>query len=108
MAAVAGAAEGWQTTYLGPDMPAGEIAYAADQMQAKVVALSIVYPSDDPRVGWELRKLLKFCGQGVVVVVGGRAAEAYAHALDETGVMCFTEILPFRRKLHTLRYGESL
>ena len=41
-------AEGWHVTYLGPDLPPEEIAAAAIQSGARAVALSIVYPPDDP------------------------------------------------------------
>ena len=41
---------GWQVTYLGASLPAAEIAGAAQQRRARAVALSLVYPEDDP--GW--------------------------------------------------------
>lgn len=106
MAAVVAAVVGWRAVYLGPNMPAEEIAHAAEQMQARVVALSIVYPSDDPRVVWELKKLRSFCAEGVELIVGGRGAEAYAQALDETGVIRYNDISSFRSKLHALRSEE--
>ncbi len=51
------ASGGWQVTYLGPDLPADEIAAAARMKNASAVALSIVYPADDPHLHQELRKL---------------------------------------------------
>jgi methylmalonyl-CoA mutase cobalamin-binding subunit len=84
MVAVVAAMVGWRAVYLGLNMPAEEIAHAAEQIQARVVALSIVYPSDDARVVWELKKLRSFCAEGVALIVGGRGAEAHAQALDET------------------------
>ena len=39
---------GWQVTYLGASLPPAEIAGAAVQKRARAVALSLVYPEDDP------------------------------------------------------------
>ena len=51
---------GWHTTYLGASLPAAEIAGAAVQNRAVVVALSIVYPEDDPDLPQELISLRRF------------------------------------------------
>jgi hypothetical protein len=48
----------------------------AEQNQAKVVALSIVYLGDDPRLGYELEKLRRYLRDEVVLPVGGRATES--------------------------------
>ena len=48
---------GWHVTYLGASLPAAEIAGAARQNRAVAVALSLVYPEDDPRLGAELARL---------------------------------------------------
>ena len=48
---------GWQVTYLGASLPAAEIAGAAQQRRARAVALSLVYPEDDPRLAGELTRL---------------------------------------------------
>ena len=60
VAAVA-AQQGWRVVYAGAAMPATEIAAAAIQNRVRAVALSIVYPSDDPALGAEL---LRLTGQG--------------------------------------------
>lgn len=85
MAAVAGAAEGWQSTYLGPNLPADEIAGAADALGARVVALSVVYPPADPLLIDELRRLRKYLAPQVVLAVGGRGAAAAASDIEAAG-----------------------
>jgi MerR family transcriptional regulator, light-induced transcriptional regulator len=44
LSAVSGAAEGWRAVFLGPDLPAEEIALAAMRLEAEVVGLSAVDP----------------------------------------------------------------
>src|SRR4051812_32715899 len=48
---------GWRVTYLGASLPAAEIAGAARQNRASAVALSLVYPEDDPRLEGEIIQL---------------------------------------------------
>lgn len=48
---------GWHVTYLGASLPAAQIAGAARQKKARVVALSLVYPSYDPQIVDELKCL---------------------------------------------------
>jgi methanogenic corrinoid protein MtbC1 len=68
---------GWQVTYLGASLPAAEIAGAARQCRARAVALSLVYPEDDPRLGGELARLREALPPEVALLVGGRALPAY-------------------------------
>jgi methanogenic corrinoid protein MtbC1 len=105
--AAAAASEGWRATYLGPNLPAEEIAGAAEQNEAKAVALSIIYPADDPRQGYELEKLRRYLRDGVVLFVGGRATESYRKTLDAIGAVRSANIPNFRAALKTLRYQES-
>ena len=73
----AAAQVGWQTTYLGASLPAAEIAGAAVQNRALAVALSIVYPEDDPDLPQELTNLRRFLPEETRILIGGRAATAY-------------------------------
>lgn len=73
---------GWRVAYLGPSLPAAEIAGAAIQRRARAVALSLVYPEDDSRLESELASLRQLLPQSVAIVAGGRAMNAYRPALD--------------------------
>lgn len=74
---------GWHVTYLGASLPAAEIAGAARQNRARAVALSIVYPEDDPRLESELMRLRESLPPEITLLVGGRAMPAYREALEK-------------------------
>ncbi len=74
---------GWKVIYLGTSLPSAEMAGAARDQGAKAVALSIVYPEDDPALPSELRQLRDYLPAGVELIVGGRGAAAYAATLVE-------------------------
>ena len=80
---------GWSVTYLGASIPAAEIAHAAKVKNARAVALSIVYPSDDQGLPSELKQLRRFLPEECPIVTGGRASEAYQKAFDEIGAKSF-------------------
>lgn len=87
LAAAAAANLGWNVTYLGPSLPAAEIAGAARQNHARAVALSIVYPEDDPRLENELTRLRDLLPEDVPFLVGGRAMAAYREILNKIGAL---------------------
>jgi methylmalonyl-CoA mutase cobalamin-binding domain/chain len=74
---------GWDAIYLGPSLPAEEIAEAAARSEAGVIGLSLVYPAIDARVSEELRNLRHYVGPDVTILVGGSAAPAYEDSLRE-------------------------
>lgn len=76
---------GWQVTYLGASLPAAEIAGAARQNRARVVALSVVYPEDDSRLDAELTRLRDALPAEVALLVGGRAMPGYRDTLEKIG-----------------------
>jgi methanogenic corrinoid protein MtbC1 len=83
--AAAAATQGWRVTYLGTDLPAEDIAEVAQSTSASAVAVSLVFPEDDPRVGEELVRLRGALGPGLPILAGGRAAPAYKEAIDAAG-----------------------
>jgi DNA-binding transcriptional MerR regulator/methylmalonyl-CoA mutase cobalamin-binding subunit len=99
----AAAQVGWHTTYLGASLPAAEIAGAAVQNRAAVVALSIVYPEDDPDLAQELINLRRFLPPEVKILAGGRAASAYSETLLRIGALITESIDEFCSQLDTLR-----
>ena len=82
MAASQALEAGWNVLYLGPDLPAEEIAAAVQQSGARAVLLSLVYPAADPATMEQLRLLRRFVGQGVPILAGGQAAPSYQAALS--------------------------
>jgi len=85
LVAASACAEGWNVLYLGPDLPAEEIAAAALGAGARVVALSITYPPDDPAIVGDLAKLGRLLPERATLLVGGRSAAAYRGAIGESG-----------------------
>ncbi len=107
LAAGMAATDGWRTTYLGPSLPADEIAGAARQSDAHVVALSIVYPTDDPHVATELKRLAQFLPPTTRLIVGGPGASGYRSVLDEIGAIQVTDLESLMRELQALRVAPA-
>lgn len=103
MVASLAAVDGWKVTYLGPNLPAEEIAVAADVVGARVVALSFVYPPDSSQVHRELKRLRHLLPGGAAVIAGGRAVNAYAETLDQIGAKRITSLGAFRDELEAHR-----
>lgn len=80
LAGVIAADAGWHVTYLGPDLPAADIAKAAAITRPAVVALSAVFGPDRGRLEAELREIRELLDPSVLLVVGGKVAERIAPA----------------------------
>jgi len=78
---------GWDVLYLGPNLPAEEIAVAARTRGARAVMLSIVFPFSDSGVMDQLRELRKLVGRDLPIVVGGHGAPSYGPVLAEIGAL---------------------
>lgn len=94
---------GWHVTYLGASLPAPEIAGAALQNRARAVALSVVYPEDDPRMEGELTRLHELLPPEVKLIVGGRAMGAYQTTLEKIGALQATDLTHLCSALDELR-----
>ncbi len=94
---------GWRTIYLGTSLPAAEIAGAAAQNRVNAVALSIVYPEDDPNLPQELISLRSFLPQQIKILTGGRAAAAYQPTLKRIGAIQTGDLDEFSQQLDALR-----
>ena len=101
-AAVTAASEGWNVSYLGPNLPAEEIAGAAKYNNSSVVILSLIYPEKDPAVIQELRKLRSHL-PGVPVIAGGRARESYSGVLEEIDAVQVSDLYQIRAALENIR-----
>jgi MerR family transcriptional regulator, light-induced transcriptional regulator len=103
MAAVTAASEGWNPTYLGPNLPAEELAGAAKGICARAIALSIIYPPDDVRLALELKSLRNYVPDDVSLLVGGRSAGNYRLVLDSIRASLIPDLPSLRNELGRLR-----
>lgn len=94
---------GWHVTYLGASLPAAEIAGAARQNRARAVALSLVYPEDDPRLPGELTLLRESLSPEVTLLTGGRAMPAYLTAIENIGAVQVRNLADLSSTLDDLR-----
>jgi DNA-binding transcriptional MerR regulator/methylmalonyl-CoA mutase cobalamin-binding subunit len=94
---------GWRVTYLGASLPAAEIAGAAKQNRARAVALSLVYPDDDPRLEEELTGLRESLPAEIALLVGGRALPSYLDAIEKVGAVQLKHLADLGSTLDRLR-----
>jgi DNA-binding transcriptional MerR regulator len=89
-AGAAAAADGWGVVYLGPDLPAGEVAAVAAATAARAVAVHVPGPlvADDARarVAGEVRALRARLPAAVPVLVSGAGAPELAASLAGPGI----------------------
>jgi DNA-binding transcriptional MerR regulator/methylmalonyl-CoA mutase cobalamin-binding subunit len=103
IAGVVAASSGWKVIYLGTSLPAEEISAVVSHLNARVVALSIVYPNDDPHLKQELIKLHQLLPAEVFMVVGGRAANGYLDVLEKIGAVIVKNTKQLRVELEAIR-----
>ncbi len=103
IAAAVASAHGWRVTYLGPNLGAEEIAGAARTKGSRAVALSIIYPVDDPHMNNELTKLRKFLGDDIELIVGGFGAPHYDQAIEKADSKYLRNISEFASVLQKIR-----
>ncbi|MFT5367478.1 MAG: methanogenic corrinoid protein MtbC1 [Candidatus Latescibacterota bacterium] len=96
-------ANGWQVTYLGASLPAEEIALAATQKPTKAIALSLVYPADDPNLRSELIKLKQNLPDNMPLLIGGCVANHYREIIQEIGAIEIPNISVLQQQLARLR-----
>lgn len=94
---------GWRVAYLGPNLPAADIASAAESNGARIVALSIVYPPDDASLPAELEMLRRLVPNEIEIIAGGSAAEAYSDVLESTGIKAMNDLTDLARHLVSAR-----
>jgi len=94
---------GWSVLYLGANLPAAEIAGAAKQNHAQVVALSLVYPEDDTQLEGELTRLRKWLPLEVHIMIGGRASSAYSGICRKIGALQTESLIHTGEQLDALR-----
>ncbi|HEX2217794.1 MAG TPA: cobalamin-dependent protein [Gemmatimonadales bacterium] len=102
MVAASAAAEGWNVTYLGPNLPVAELVSAARQADAEAVAISAVHQPE----GTDLRAILRDIRTGlpdsVPLLVGGAAMPAIRRDADTAGALVIDSLPEFRTVLRRL------
>jgi len=96
MAASAADEAGWDVVYLGPDLPAEEIAAAARQLDVDAVALSVIYGAHDRRIHDEIRKLRQYLDADIPLYIGGRAVLELGKGLEAEGIHAITDLDEFQ------------
>lgn len=102
-AAATAAQAGWSVLYLGANLPAEEIAAAARTSKARAVALSVVFPADDPLLPAQLRKLRTLLPTRFPICIGGQASGGYANVEQEAELRVLADFAALRGWLAELR-----
>ena len=104
MIAAAAAHRGWRVRYLGPSLPAPDIAATALRHGARAIALSIVYPGDDPDLPGEILDLRKYLRDAdVALLFGGMSVGGYLEAINAAGGVVCDQLESFFDTLDGLR-----
>jgi len=101
LASLAAQSEGWRTLYLGPNLPAEEIAATALSHGARAVALSIAYPGEEILINGELMKLSRGLPD-TPLLIGGRASAHYASIIEQIGAYHLSDLNTLPAFLQTL------
>jgi methanogenic corrinoid protein MtbC1 len=99
LVAAAASSQGWRVVYLGTSLPAAEIAAAAKHTHASAIALSFVYPTDDPAIARALHELHAALPANTPILAGGNAAANYGAALAAVHAAQFATIGQLREWL---------
>ena len=105
--AATAASDGWRITYLGPGVPADDIAETLEQVGARVLALSVAAASGDRVIPRELRRLRAVLPPRVELLVVGTSVAVQRAALAETGATALVGLAMLRERLRALREAGS-
>ncbi len=82
-AALAAVEAGWRPIYIGPNLPAEELASAVAQSGAVCIGLSITHGLNDTRLKPELLKLRRCIGPDLSILIGGIGAAGWDDLLEQ-------------------------
>lgn len=94
---------GWEIVYLGPCLPADEIAGAVARVNATALLISIVYPMDDPKLELELRRLREQTPKLFPILVGGGAIDSYRKILTDIEAVLISDFSGLNGELLKIR-----
>jgi len=86
MAGAAAAIAGWRVLYLGPNLPAGEIARTARDAGARAVLISIVNPQPTRSLRDEFTDLRGGAGKRMPIIAGGSSAADHKLTLGRSSI----------------------
>lgn len=106
-AATCAALQGWRVVYLGANLPNEEVAAAAEQTGARVIALGLVPQGDDERTADGLRRLRAMLPSGAELVLGGDAVRGVDALASLEGVSRTRTLAEFRGLLDAIQRGAT-
>jgi len=106
MVAVSAVGEGWGVTYLGPDLPVGELLAAARDVEARAVALSTVYSPNDEELLAAIKATREGLSRSTPLIIGGAAANRLRKGMEAAGAMVLDSLPQARTMLRELREAE--
>jgi DNA-binding transcriptional MerR regulator/methylmalonyl-CoA mutase cobalamin-binding subunit len=107
MAAATAAAEGWCVTYLGPGVPASDIAAAAINASARAVGVTVPHVGGHDLLLGELRALHLRLPPSVLLLVGGAGARPLAPELRGAGIHVIDNLAALRAVLRIAGRSEA-
>jgi len=105
--AVAANSYGWNSIYLGTELPADEIVYACAQTRASAVALGIARPADDPHLPNVLRQIKASLKGNTTLIVCGNAVSGYTEVIEEVNAVIVQTMGELRLELDRLKRPTS-
>lgn len=99
--AVAASLEGWRVTYVGPGLPAEDVADAVLGVGAPAVMLSLGTVANGRAIPSELRRLRTRLPADVTILIEGAAAVAHERVLAEIDAVVAQDLQTLRRELRT-------
>lgn len=101
--AVAANSYGWNAIYLGTELPAEEIAYAAGKTSARAVTLGLARPADDPHLPNVLRQINQQLENDTALIVCGAAVSGYTEVIEEINATAVQTMGELRLELDRLK-----
>lgn len=102
MSAMICASHGFKVHYLGPDLPAAEIARYSREVGAALVALSVILPESTPALASQLEVIRAALGPDVPVWIGGQGARGIDAASLPPGCLVIGDRAELEQRLDIL------
>ena len=106
--AAATAADGWRVTYVGPGVPPEDVADTLEQVEARLLILSLAAPPGDREIPRELRRLRTLLPARVALLVVGTTAEVQRASIVDTGATPLVGLAALRARLRELRQAPAV